>query len=481
MASAYFTLPSFARAKKNQEDLQKTNPQQQVLRDEDEKFLEKEMSRDEVAGKQQGDSDVATQITDDGEVKEVEKTEEGGAAIVPETQPEGVKEAVEEGKDVTSSETGELEAKDGDAEAKEVPMTDEGGQEATDGAAETPSYDDALKDKAAEAKQARKAKKDRGFDLPTQEEAEAATRGMNSNVDQQDQDTSQGEKRTWASYLPTVRPSSRKTDDPSQADEKTPDSGSKDADQRTWTQYATSIVPTTWPTLKRNPDPDSQPSPVYNEDGTLNEEATQQKQEQEISVLLDNLSLSSINNRVFPLTQETQKYYERFAQCLKDIINGAPTAYEDMDKLMREAGPKLEKQFSSMPPFVQTLVKTLPAKIGGSLGPEVLAAVASEKPGEDMKRRMEAASRPGPADSGITIPSSSTEKKAEDGAEGDKKKKSRIPGLKSLVGEKSAVAGMLRSVVTFLQTRFPFLASMTNVVMSLAVFSKLVKDADAES
>ena len=59
--------------------------------------------------------------------------------------------------------------------------------------------------------------------------------------------------------------------------------------------------------------------------------------------------------------------------------------------------------------------------------------------------------------------------KAEDGTE---KKKRRIPGLKSLVGEKSAVATMLRSCVNFLQTRFPFLASTTNVAMSLAVFSE---------
>ena len=226
----------------------------------------------------------------------------------------------------------------------------------------------------------------------------------------------------------------------------------------------------TLPSLKRKKDQDADAKVVYNEDGTVNEEATKEQQEREVGVLLDNLNLSSINNRVFAFSAETQKIYERFAQCLKDIINGAPTAYEDMDKLMKEAGPKIEAQFQSMPPFVQTLVKSLPMRIGSTLGPEFLAA-ASEKPGADMNARLAAASRPGAADPAVNLASTSktATEKAEDGAE---KKKRRIPGLKSLVGEKSAVATMLRSSVNFLQTRFPFLASSANVAMSLAVFSK---------
>lgn len=133
-----------------------------------------------------------------------------------------------------------------------------------------------------------------------------------------------------------------------------------------------------------------------------------------------------------------------------------------MDKLFREAGPKLEQQFKSMPPFVRTLVKSLPAKFGSTLGPEILA-VASEKPGADL----DMAGRPTTADSGINIPVD------EDVQGKDKeKKKRRIPGLRSLLSKEGAVASMLRNVVNFLQTRFPFLASTTNVAMSLAVFSK---------
>lgn len=438
MASSYFTVPSFARAKKNKEDLEKTNPQEPVLSDDDQKFFDKQVESEEAT--QEVKNAPQSTITDDGEEKEASNKQNdqagdnAGQAIVPETQPQ-------------SEETVEP--------------------------AEEQSYDDVMKEKAAERVKQRKAKKSQSMNLPSQEEAEAATRGFSEQA-AQDSANTQSQKRTWASYLPSVRPSSKKSDDAPKEGETSP------TEQRTWTQYASSYVPAipTWKSNKSK-DADASAEPVYNEDGTINEEETREKQEREVSVLLDNLNMSAINNRVFAFSGETQKYYERFAQVLKDIINGAPTAYDDMDKLMREAGPKLEQQFQSMPPFVQTLVKSLPMRVGSTLGPELMAA-ASEKPGNDIKTKLAAASQPGAgasadaAAAGVSnIDMATTTEKTSDGTE---KKKRRIPGLKGLVSEKGTVAGMLRSVVTFLQTRFPFLASTTNVVMSLAVFSKSFPD-----
>ena len=442
MASTYFTIPSFARAKKNKEDLEKQNPQEPVLKDEDEKFLEKQLTSDEVA--KQSQEIPAAKITDDGEEKEASKEEQeqaGGSIMVPETAPE------------TGDGTQETEKPEGQQEQQQQ--------------GEAANYDDVMKEKAAERVKARKAKRNKSFELPSQEEAEAATKGFHAQTEQE-ANSSPTEKKPWSSYLSTATAKFKKSDTTTSP----PGSSDSTGDGRTWAQYASAYVPP-MPNVSlpnwMSKDKDSQHTPVYNEDGTINEEATKEQQEREVSVLLDNLNLSSINNRVFAFSAETQKIYERFAQCLKDIINGAPTAYEDMDKLMKEAGPKLEAQFKSMPPFVQTLVKSLPMRLGSTLGPELMAA-ASEKPGADMKSRLAAASQPGAADSGINLASKTTTEKAEDGTV---KKKRRIPGLKSLVGEKSAVATMLRSCVSFLQTRFPFLVSTTNVAMSLAVFSKL--------
>ncbi|OQO10386.1 hypothetical protein B0A48_03682 [Cryoendolithus antarcticus] len=493
--SSYFTLPSFARAKKNTEALEKTNPTEPVLKDEDEQFLTKITSHgapDEASGAE----DVpATQITDDGnDGKEVEVSKDdtavkGDGAVdqvaVPATKPDESTGDVEQ----TQSEPA---AKDDTAEAPSVDSkAEESGETATGAAAtsEKPEATEEVKDppeqtledtSAKKPELARKrSKRNKGLELPSQEEAEAATKGLPSSDASKSQGgdgQAQGEKRTWASYIPTIRKggndsATTETKDPSNAaesSEKQDATATDDPMARSWVQYASSLVPpaSALPSLPSLPaswtkskDKDSLSEPVYNEDGTINESATKEKQEKEVSVLLDNLSLSSINNRVFSFSADSQKYYDRFTQCLKDVMNGAPTAYEDMDKLMKEAGPTLEKKFESMPPFVQTLVKSLPAKLGGTMGPELLA-MASEKPGNDMKVRMEKASKGG--DPSIQAADTSKDPK--------KKQKTTIPGLKSLVSGQGMVASMLRNIVTFLRVRFPFLVGTTNVVMSLAVF-----------
>ena len=77
--SSYFNLSSYARAKKNKDDLEKTNPQEPVLKDEDEKFLERQMSTEEAADKAKaGDT---TKITEEGEEKPA--TEEEQRAVGP--------------------------------------------------------------------------------------------------------------------------------------------------------------------------------------------------------------------------------------------------------------------------------------------------------------------------------------------------------------------------------------------------------------
>jgi hypothetical protein len=452
MSSTYFSVPSFARAKQNQEQLEKSNPQNPVLKDEDEKFLEKQISRGQAA---------PAAVKDDGE-----EAEQAGAdaeqVAVPETKP-----------DDTEDKTGEANVED---PPEELP------DDSTDKA-----------DPAA-AKSRKGKKKDTGFDLPSQEDAEAATRGWGVGSDKaktsdEMQNQQQGEKRTWASYLPSLGTTAKKdyaegSSKPVAEKAKKDDDEAAGADEdlsssRTWSQYASETYTSLATSLntrtsRKGKDKDSKAEPVYNEDGTINGEKTKEKQEREVSVLLDQLNMSAINNRVFAFNEETKKIYERFAQVLRDTMDGAPTAYEDMEKLMKDAGPTLEKQFQSMPPFVQTLVKSLPAKLGTTLGPELLAA-ASEKPGADAKKMAAASAAGGSANastSGGGAGGAQAGQKGQQQQQGKKKKKKKkIPGLKGLVSEQGAVAGILRNVVNFLRVRFPFLASTTNVVMSLAVFS----------
>lgn len=173
-----------------------------------------------------------------------------------------------------------------------------------------------------------------------------------------------------------------------------------------------------------------------------------QRENKELTDILDQLNLSAVNNRVFSFSKESEELLTKFTQVLKDLVNGVPTAYNDLEKLFTDYDTQLKKMYGSLPPFLQNLVKSLPAKLTATLGPELLAA-SSEKPGFDAKMAA--------------------------GAGASKAKKSKIPSvpsLKSLVSVQGAVATALRSIVNFLKFRFPALATGTNVIMSLAVFGK---------
>ncbi|KAF2745080.1 hypothetical protein M011DRAFT_527870 [Sporormia fimetaria CBS 119925] len=176
------------------------------------------------------------------------------------------------------------------------------------------------------------------------------------------------------------------------------------------------------------------------------------EQEEDLSAILDQLNLSAVNNRVFSFSKESEELLNKFKLVLKDLVNGVPTAYNDLESLLTESEGKLDKMYGSLPPFLQNLVKSLPAKMTGMLAPELLAASA-EKPGFDAQQREKL--------SGESSTSKSKSKKS---------KRGRIPSLKNLVSAEGAVASMLRSILNFLKLRFPALMTGTNVLLSLAVF-----------
>jgi hypothetical protein len=167
-----------------------------------------------------------------------------------------------------------------------------------------------------------------------------------------------------------------------------------------------------------------------------------------LTAVLDQLNLSAVNNRAFSFSKESQQLLENFAQVLKDIIHGAPHAYDDLERLLSREEGQLNKMYNAMPPFLQNLIKSLPTKIAATLAPELLAA-SSEKPGADMKASATSAA-----------------------SEGSTSSKYNIPSLKRLLSAEGAVATMLRSITNFLKLRFPTLMTGTNLLLSLAVFGK---------
>jgi len=175
--------------------------------------------------------------------------------------------------------------------------------------------------------------------------------------------------------------------------------------------------------------------------------------------MLSNLKLSSLNNSVMGISHETQHLLESFTLVLKDVVNGAPTAYEDLDKLLTERGEQLDSLFGVMPPFVQTLVKSLPVKMYGAMAPSVAAAMSSEK-ADNVDLHAAEAGTDDEAEVTIDVDKDAPKKK----------KRGLVPSVQSLVKEQGTVAAMLRSILNFLQARFPMFITGTNVLMSVSVF-----------
>ena len=158
--------------------------------------------------------------------------------------------------------------------------------------------------------------------------------------------------------------------------------------------------------------------------------------------MLDQLNLAAVDNRVFSFSAESQKLLEDFKLVLKDIVNGVPTAYDDLVKLLTDSESQLQKIFADLPPWLQTLVKSLPAKMKSFMGPEILAA-AAEKPGVGG------------------VQSSTSDTKA---------KKGRLPSLKKMVSQRGSIAATLQTILQFLKFRFPSFMLGTNVLLSLSIF-----------
>lgn len=175
------------------------------------------------------------------------------------------------------------------------------------------------------------------------------------------------------------------------------------------------------------------------------EKAEAEKEEEEMTIMLDQLNLAAVNNRVFSISEDTQELLRKFNQILKDLMNGVPTAYHDLESLLTNGDKQLQKTFNNLPPFLQKLIEKLPESMTKGFAPEMMAA-ASERA----------------AKSGINL-----EKAGK--AAGAASSFMKAPSLHDLLGKPGMVTAMLKSIINFLKTRFPAFAGM-NVLWSLALF-----------
>jgi hypothetical protein len=167
-----------------------------------------------------------------------------------------------------------------------------------------------------------------------------------------------------------------------------------------------------------------------------------EREEDDLNRVLDELNLSAVNNRAFSISKESQKLVQEFTVILKDLVNGVPTAYDDLVKLIDDSSGTLSKNYEHLPNFLKKLVASLPQKFTGSLAPELLV-VATEV-------------------QALSSPKGGLSNKAK-----------RLLNLKDLVTKPGAVAGMLKAIINALKLRWPAFMG-TNVLLSVALFGESI-------
>jgi hypothetical protein len=469
--SSYFDFSSWTKARKNREALEKTNPQNPVLNDDDEEFLQRITSQEAPAPPLP--TIEPTVIDDEGNERKADVSQKEAAEMILPASPGEASEkrtwasyipnvavpsvpAIPAIPAIPSLASLRGRKADAKVDEKEVATPEESATKTGTPTGEkessvekpveasTQATKNDLVDQVAETAQAAKetaleTKDELTKDATTPTETEA-------NKEAEVVSTDDAEPKLDSDVMDTTEDGTEQTKDPK---------GKQPAEstQRTWASYIPAIPAV--PTFGRSKAQETAEAAAASQSPEAKEQ-----DEREVSVLLDRLNLSAINNRVFSFSDQSQKLYGEFTLILKDIVNGAPTAWDDLENLLKNNDKQLQQTFKSMPPFVQTLVKSLPAKFATSMGPEIMA-MAGDKPGNDLKKQMEAA---GKASSSISAQNINLDVK--------KKQKRRVPNIKDLAARKGAVTSMLTNIVNFLKLRFPAFVTGTNVVMSLAVFSE---------
>lgn len=175
-------------------------------------------------------------------------------------------------------------------------------------------------------------------------------------------------------------------------------------------------------------------------------QAEEEREKDDINKVLDDLNLSARNNKTFSLSKESAEMVGMFTVVLKDLVNGVPTATNDLKKLFDDHDGTLAKNYEKLPKSMQKMVTTLPNKVTGALAPELLAVAAESQglKGDDAPK----------------------------GGIKDQAMKLLVPkNLSELVTKPSAIVGMLKAIMNFLKVRWPAFIG-TNAIWSIALFCK---------
>lgn len=176
-----------------------------------------------------------------------------------------------------------------------------------------------------------------------------------------------------------------------------------------------------------------------------------ERERQDLSSVLDDLNLGATkNNKAFALSPDNNELVRKFTLVLKDLVNGVPTAVDDLKSLVEDRDGVLKRNYDKLPASMKKLVAQLPDKVTNNMGPDIMAAAAAS---QGMKVD-ETNSRGGKAN-----------------MKNQAKSLFMPKSLNDLITKPSAIIGMLKAIVNFLKLRWPAFLGV-NVVWSVAIFCR---------
>jgi len=168
------------------------------------------------------------------------------------------------------------------------------------------------------------------------------------------------------------------------------------------------------------------------------------KEAEELNKVLEDLDLASSGTRAFSFTRHSQELIQEFTLILKDLMNGVPTAYDDLTHLLEDQDNDLNRQYKKLPTFLQKLIAGVPKKVTN----HALGAVNAAQTSVGGKASDSSAGFMGIAQGFLTVAT-----------------------LKELVTNPKGVKGMLTTIMSALKMRWPAFLG-TNILLSLGVFGK---------
>ena len=178
----------------------------------------------------------------------------------------------------------------------------------------------------------------------------------------------------------------------------------------------------------------------------------EERERADIARVLENLDLGSKDGKddekekskgkmfAMTLSAESTELVRRFVLVLKDLVNGVPTAADDLKHLLDDRDGTLARGFEKLPSSMRKLVSQLPSKLTSTLAPELLAA-AAEAQGVKLAVK----------------------------EEGVDAKSAAKAMLLPLVTKPTAIVKMLKAIMNALKLRWPAFIG-TSAIWSVALF-----------